>query len=113
MLLEGPPAISMSPVPLTLPPPFMDSEPEIVGFNTRMGMGEVASRTAQIEDAPVLCLDIPLSIPANQVGMFSVIWTRTSAAGATLEGGKFRPPRPTLAAEGKSMNTLSPIAPEP
>jgi hypothetical protein len=85
---------------------------DTVGFSTRIGIGEVAWRTAQIDVAPVLCFVIPFSMPANQVGMLLVILTRTSAAGATLAGGKSRLLRPTLDAAGKSTNTLFPSVPE-
>src|SRR5262249_19077327 len=111
MLFDGPPAIAISPqgliaqpVPLTLPPPFINRAHEIVGFSTRIGIGEVAWMTAQIDFAPVLCFVSPFSMPANQVEMLLVTWTRTRAAapitGVELEG-KFRVVSPTLEADGK------------
>src|SRR6266404_6668440 len=95
ILFEGPPAITMSPqggpLPhvglLTLPPPFMCSEPCLVGCSTRIGIGEVASSTPQRATARTFCLVIPFSIPAKKVGILSVMATRIRAVGATVVGG--------------------------
>jgi hypothetical protein len=42
ILLDGPPAIAMFPVLLADPPPLMERAPDICGFSTKIGMGEVA-----------------------------------------------------------------------
>jgi len=77
-----------------------------------MGIGDVAWMTAQMEDAPTVCLVMPFNIPANHVGMLLLICTRTKGEEATLEGGRFKFVRPTLEAPGKSTYTLLPSVPE-
>src|SRR5436190_13201047 len=99
------------PVPLTLPPPFMRREAAIVGFNTRIGIGEVALITAQIALPPALCFFVPSRL-ANQVGVLLVILTRMRAEAATLAAGKLRLLRFTLDAVGKSTYTFVPKFPD-
>src|SRR5260370_35438284 len=91
MLLDGPPAIAMSPSELVAPPPFMLRAPEIVGFNTRIGIGDVALITPQTAVAPMFCVVVPRSIPAKKVGILSVNLTERNAFAATVVGGACTP----------------------
>ena len=83
-----------------------------VGFSTRIGIGDVACSTAQIALLPVRWFVSPRSMPTNHVEILLVTLTLIRAVSMTLVGGKFRLPRPTLVALGKSTYTLLPNAPE-
>jgi len=108
----SPQGLFAHPVLLTLPPPFIRSEPDAVGCNTRIGIGEVALTTAQIAEAPLPCFVVP-SIAPNHVGLFLVTLTRIRAEAATLVGGKLgRLLRFTAEGAGKSTYTFVPSVPE-